>query len=195
MSQLTAPNQTIEATNGVTYAYRRFGGRDNAALPVVFFQHFRGNLDNWDPALVDAIGGTARSHPVRQCRRRRVDRHRAGPRSQRWPSTRLQFIDALGLQQIDVFGFSIGGYVAQELTLIRPRLVRRVVLAGTAPQGGERIHGFDDDVYGNAVPDEPAGDDLLALFFERTDTSVAKGLGVRRRESSHAPTTATSSPR
>jgi pimeloyl-ACP methyl ester carboxylesterase len=69
----------------------------------------------------------------------------------------------------------MGGFVAQELILIRPRLVRRLVLAGTGPQGGERMHGYTDDVYGNATADEPGADDLLALFFERSETSIAKG--------------------
>jgi pimeloyl-ACP methyl ester carboxylesterase len=54
-SNVTAPNQSIEADNGVTFAYRRFGNADGAALPLVCFQRYRGNLDNWDPALVDAI--------------------------------------------------------------------------------------------------------------------------------------------
>ena len=54
-SQLTAPNRTVEASSGVTYAYRRFDNADGAALPLVCFQRFRGNLDNWDPALVDAL--------------------------------------------------------------------------------------------------------------------------------------------
>jgi hypothetical protein len=55
MSQLTAPNQTIETASGITFAYRRFGNAATTALPVVCFQHYRGNLDNWDPALVDAL--------------------------------------------------------------------------------------------------------------------------------------------
>jgi pimeloyl-ACP methyl ester carboxylesterase len=86
-SQLTTPNRTVDAPNGVTFAYRRFGNADGTALPLVCFQHNRGNLDNWDPALVDA----------------------------------LAFIEALGLKQIDILGYSMGGFVAQELTLIRPQ--------------------------------------------------------------------------
>jgi pimeloyl-ACP methyl ester carboxylesterase len=105
-----------------------------------------------------------------------------------------RFIEALELTEIDVLGYSIGGFVAQELTLLRPRLVRRVILAGTAPQGAEGIHGYTDDVYGNAVHDEPDGDDLLALFFERSQTSVARGWEFverifARTEDRDAPTT------
>jgi pimeloyl-ACP methyl ester carboxylesterase len=172
--QLAAPNESIEAANGVTYAYRRFGNADGAEVPLVFFQHFRGNIDNWDPALVDPIA-----------ERREVilfDNAGVGGSSGSIPRTftgmahdALAFIEAVDLHEIDVFGFSIGGFVAQELTLIRPWLVRRLVLAGTGPQGGEDMHGYTDDVFGNAIADEPGGEDLLALFFERSDTSVAKG--------------------
>ncbi|HEY5192426.1 MAG TPA: alpha/beta hydrolase [Solirubrobacteraceae bacterium] len=173
-SNLTAPNQSIEAANGVTFAYRRFGNTDSAALPLVCFQHYRGNLDNWDPALVDAIA-----------EQREVilfDNAGVGGSSGTVPHTvtpmaydALAFIDALGLEQIDILGYSMGGFVAQELTLIRPLLVRRLILAGTGPQGGVEQHGYRDEVNGNAVADEPGAEDLLALFFERSETSVAKG--------------------
>jgi pimeloyl-ACP methyl ester carboxylesterase len=88
----------------------------------------------------------------------------------------LSFIDALGLEQVDLLGFSLGGYVAQELVLLRPRLVRRVVLAGTAPQGGPDLHRWSDDVYSHATADEPGADDLLSLFFSGSEESRAKGM-------------------
>jgi pimeloyl-ACP methyl ester carboxylesterase len=173
-SNLFAPNQSIEGANGVTFAYRRFGNTDSTALPLVCFQHYRGNLDNWDPALVDAIA-----------EQREVilfDNAGVGGSSGVVPHTvtpmaydALAFIDALGLEQIDILGYSMGGFVAQELTLIRPRLVRRLILAGTGPQGGVEQHGYRDEVNGNATADEPGAEDLLALFFERSETSVAKG--------------------
>jgi pimeloyl-ACP methyl ester carboxylesterase len=173
-SQLTARNRTIEASNGVTYAYRRFGERSTEALPLVLLQHFRGNLDNWDPALVDAL---ARSREVIL-----FDNAGVGGSTGSTPRTvtamaqdALRFIEALELDQIDVLGFSLGGFVAQETVLIRPRLVRRLVLAGTGPQGGTDMHGFADDVYASATRDEPAAEDLLALFFERSETSIAAG--------------------
>jgi pimeloyl-ACP methyl ester carboxylesterase len=74
-----------------------------------------------------------------------------------------------------VFGYSIGGYVAQELTLIRPQLVRRLVLAGTAPQGSEGLHGWPSELLAMAAADEQGAEHLLYLFFERTPESVAKG--------------------
>jgi pimeloyl-ACP methyl ester carboxylesterase len=88
----------------------------------------------------------------------------------------LAFIDALGLHQIDLLGFSLGGYVAQELVLLRPRLVRRLVLAGTAPQGGPDLHRWSEDVYALATPDEPTAEDLLELFFSTSEQSGAKGM-------------------
>jgi pimeloyl-ACP methyl ester carboxylesterase len=174
MSQLTAPNRTVDGSNGVRYVYRRFGDGSAGAPPLVLFQHYRGNLDNWDPALVDALAAT----------REVVLFDNAGVGGSTGATKRtvtamahdaLRFIEALELGEIDVLGFSMGGFVAQELVLLRPRLVRRLVLAGTGPQGGEDMHGFSDDVYGHATRDEPDGEDILALFFERSDGSVAKG--------------------
>jgi pimeloyl-ACP methyl ester carboxylesterase len=87
----------------------------------------------------------------------------------------LSFVDALGLREIDLLGFSLGGFVGQELVLIRPWRVRRLVLAGTGPQGGEDMHGFAEDVFAPATRDEPGAEDLLALFFGTSATSVARG--------------------
>ena len=174
VTQLTAPNQTIEAPNGISYAYRRLGERSTGVPPLVALQHFRGNLDNWDPALVDAL---ARTREVIL-----FDNAGVGGSTGTVPRTvtamahdALSFIDALELREIDVLGFSLGGYVAQELALIRPRLVRRLVLAGTAPQGGEDLHGFTDEVFAHANRDQPGPEDVLALFYGRSETSLAKG--------------------
>src|ERR1700689_4530434 len=192
-SNLVAPNQFVTAANDVTFAYRRFGNADAGNLPLVCFQHYRGNLDNWDPALVDAIA-----------RQREVilfDNAGVGGSTGVVPRTvtpmaydALAFIEALDLREIDILGYSMGGFVAQELTLIRPRLVRRLVLAGTAPQGGPELHGYHDEVYGNAIADEPGADDLLALFFERSQTSIDKGQEFIQRiftrtDGRDAPTT------
>jgi pimeloyl-ACP methyl ester carboxylesterase len=174
LTQLTAPNQTVPAANGVTYAYRRFGNAGRGVPPVLFFQHFRGNLDNWDPELVDRI---ATRHEVIL-----FDNAGVGGSSGTTPRTftamahdALAFVDALGLRAVDVFGFSIGGFVAQELILMRPHLVRRVVLAGTGPEGGQRMHGWVPEVFDMAMADEQGGDHLLFLFFERTPESIARG--------------------
>jgi pimeloyl-ACP methyl ester carboxylesterase len=176
-SQLTTPNRTLEAPNAVSYAYRRFGNAAAGAPPLLLLQHFRGNLDNWDPALVDALAET-----------REVilfDNAGVGASSGATPRTMtamahdaLSFIDALELREIDLLGYSIGGCVAQEVTLIRPQLVRRIVLAGTAPEGGVDIHGFSGDVLRFATAEEPGAEGLLYLFFEERDECL-QGQGVR----------------
>jgi len=174
MSQLTAPNLSIDAADGIRYAYRRFGDATTDAVPLLFLQHFRGNLDNWDPDLVDAI---AEQREVILVDYAGVGGSSGRPRTDVTAGAQdiLAFTDALGLRRIDLLGFSLGGFVAQEVTLIRPQLVRRLVLAGTGPQGGADMHGFTPDVYALAAPDEPTGDDLVSLFFSPSQHSTAKG--------------------
>ena len=173
-TQLTAPNLYVEAGNGITHAYRHFGTSGPERAPLLFLQHFRGNLDNWDPLLIDAIA--AEREVIL------LGNTGVGATPGRTPSSvtamahdALAFTDALGLRTLDILGFSLGGFVAQELTLIRPQLVRRLVLAGTGPQGGKQMHGFPSDVLEAATPDESTGEDFVHLFFERTPTSVGKG--------------------
>jgi pimeloyl-ACP methyl ester carboxylesterase len=158
-----------------SFAYRRFGKMQTAAPALLMLQHFRGNLDNWDPALVDRL---AQDREVIL-----LDNRGVGGSTGVVPENvtimardALAFIDALGLKQIDLLGFSLGGYVAQELVLLRPRLVRRLVLAGTAPQGGPDLHRWSEDVYTLATPDQPTAEDLLGLFFSSSDQSQAKGI-------------------
>ena len=133
----TAPTQYVEA-NGIRLAYRRFG-RPNG-VPLVFNQHYTGTMDHWDPAVTD---GFAKSRQV-------ILFNNAGVSSSSGevPATfadmganAVAFIKALGLAKVDVLGFSIGGFVAQEITLAAPDLVRRLVLVGTAPRGGEGMEG------------------------------------------------------
>lgn len=173
-SQLTSPNRAIRGADSVNYAYRRVGTAVAGTPPLVLLQHYRGNLDNWDPELVDLLAAD----------REVILFDNAGVAASTGETPRtvtamahdaLRFLDALKLSAIDLLGFSLGGFVAQELTLIRPWLVRRLVLAGTGPQGGEDMHGFADDVFPSAVRDKPGPEDLLALFFTGSESSVAKG--------------------
>jgi pimeloyl-ACP methyl ester carboxylesterase len=172
--QLTAENRSLEVAD-VSFAYRRFGNKQTAAPVLVMLQHFRGNLDNWDPALVDRL---AQDREVVLLDNRGVGGSTGVVPENATSMARdaLAFIDALGLEQIDLLGFSLGGYVAQELVLLRPRLVRRLVLAGTAPQGGPNLHRWSDDVYALATPDQPTAEDLLSLFFTSSEQSRAKGM-------------------
>jgi pimeloyl-ACP methyl ester carboxylesterase len=186
-SQITAPNLRIEAANGVTYAYRRFGNTETAALPLVFFVHFRANLDNWDPLLVDTI---AQQREVIL-----LDNTGVAGSTGTTPGTveamaldAIAFTDALGLRRYDLLGFSLGGFVAQEVALIRPHQARRIVLAGTGPRGGRDMHVFTRVVLEIAVKDASVAEDLLTIFFEQTATSQARGrefidrLGSRRED-------------
>jgi pimeloyl-ACP methyl ester carboxylesterase len=180
ITQLTASNDSIEAPNGVRYAYRRYGNAGSSALPLVFFQHFRGNLDNWDPILVDTI---AEQREVIL-----LDNAGVGGSSGKVPSTvaemavdAIAFTDALGLRMYDLHGFSMGGFVAQEVALARPHQVRRLVLTGTGPQGGRHMHGWTGEILESCIRDEPGPGDLLTLFFERTETSRARGTEFIQR--------------
>lgn len=129
----TAPNRYVEVA-GVRYAYRRLG--TSTGIPLVLMQHFRGTMDWWDPEVVD---GLAAKRPVIL-----FDNRGVGLSAGEVPgdiktmaADAAGFIKALGLIQVDVLGFSMGGFIAQELALAEPALVRRVILAGTGPQGGQ----------------------------------------------------------
>lgn len=187
-----APTQTVEASNGVAYAYRRFGTSSDG-VPVVFLQHFRGNLDNWDPALVDGIASEREVILV--------DNVGVGASTGRVPSTvaemardALAFTDALGLRSFDLFGFSLGGFVAQELALLRPWAVRNLVLAGTGPKGAPAMHGWREDIERESRHDVPTPANLLYIFFAHSDSSRALGVEFLQRisartEGRDAPTT------
>src|SRR3954469_15029325 len=172
--QLTARNLSLEVGD-VSFVYRRFGNEGTLAPALVMLQHFRGNLDSWDPALVDRL---AQDREVILLDNRGVGGSTGVVAENVTSMARdaLAFIDALGLEQCDLLGFSLGGYVAQQLVLLRPRVVRRLVLAGTAPQGGPDLHRWSDEVYALATADEPGAENLLGLFFSRSEESRAKGM-------------------
>lgn len=172
MSQYSTPNLTLHSAQGFAYSYRRYGKK--GTVPVLFLQHFRGNLDNWDPALVDAI---AEEREVIL-----VDARGVGGSGGEVPTTvrdfaldAIEFADTLGITELDLFGFSHGGFVAQEFALIRPQLVRRLILAGTGPQGGREMHGWNEETRGHAYKDVQGADDVLYLFFTPSAQSQARG--------------------
>jgi pimeloyl-ACP methyl ester carboxylesterase len=174
---------------GVEFAYRRFGSP--AELPLVMLQHFRGNLDNWDPALTDAL---AAEREVILVDYAGVGSSTGEP-SHTIASTARQmiaFADALGLVEIDLLGFSIGGFVAQEIALVRPSLVRRLVLAATGPKGAPGMHGWRDDIAA-AARGESKPENLLYIMFAHTEASQGKGMEflgrfMERRKGRDAPT-------
>jgi pimeloyl-ACP methyl ester carboxylesterase len=131
----TAPTQYVEA-NGIRFAYRRFGMA--GAVPLVFNMHFMGTMDHWDPAVTD---GFAKEREVILFDNAGVSSSSGDvPGSVReMGANAIAFINALGLKQVDVLGLSIGGFVAQEITLQAPDLIRRLVLVGTGPRSGESM--------------------------------------------------------
>ncbi|MGW0423910.1 alpha/beta fold hydrolase [Streptomyces sp. NPDC003015] len=179
-SASTAPNLQVKAVNGVNYQYRRFGHSRPCSVPLVFFQHFRGTLDNWDPKPIDTMA--AKREVIL------VDNVGVGGSTGTTPSTiqemslvAIDFIDALKLPHCDLLGFSLGGQIAQEVALHRPWQVRRVVLAGTGPQGGVDQRQSDPKVLGSVLKDNPGPADFLFLFFKDTASSQAAGTDFLQR--------------
>jgi pimeloyl-ACP methyl ester carboxylesterase len=166
----TAPTQRVEAA-GINFAYRRFGRP--AQVPLVMLQHFRGNLDNWDPALINAL---ADQREVVLVDYPGVGASTGTPSSSVAETARqmIAFVTAFGLERVDLLGFSIGGFVAQEIALVRPTLLRRLILAATGPKGGPGMHGWRDDIAA-AARGESRPENLLYIMFAHTDTSQAKG--------------------
>ena len=171
--------KTVTGTNGVDYAFRQVG---DGAVPLVLFQHFRGNLDNWDPALVDELAATHRVVAF--------DNAGVAASSGTTPATIAQmardaiaFIDALDADEIDVLGFSNGSFVAQELALVRPALVRRVVLASSAPRGAAGMHGWAPEVIAAVGGPQRSADGYLRVFFTESADSRRAGEEAFQRMS------------
>ena len=136
------PSKLVSAANGVDYAYRDTG---DGEVPLVLLNHFRGNLDNWDPALIDALASARRVITF--------DNAGVGGSTGATPNTveqmahdAIAFITAMGFGQVDVLGFSIGSFVAQEIAMIRPAIVPMILphysylLAGLIPQAQVKIY-------------------------------------------------------
>src|SRR6266550_8220301 len=132
----TVPTQKITA-GGVEFAYRELGV-NNPGTPVVFLVHLAAVLDNWDPRVVD---GFAAKRRVIAFDNRGVGASSGVPATsiEQMAKDAITFIKAMGLKQVDLFGFSMGGMIAQEIVLMEPPLVRKMILAGTGPAGGEGI--------------------------------------------------------
>jgi pimeloyl-ACP methyl ester carboxylesterase len=188
-----APTQTISA-GGVDFAYRELGPR--GGVPVVLLTHLAAVLDNWDPRVVDGIA--ARHHVIA------FDNRGVGASTGKTPDTieamardAVMFIRALGLEQVDLLGFSMGGMLAQVIALEEPQLVRNLILAGTGPAGGEGIKNVTrlshlDTVRAAFTLQDPkqllfftrtangrrAGKEFLARLKERTDNRD-KAISIR----------------
>ena len=185
-----SPTRFVSAANGIEYAYRDTG---QGARPLVLLQHFRGNLDNWDPGLIDALAATRRVITF--------DNVGVGATSGTTPTNieemardAIAFLDSMNISEADVLGFSIGSFIAQNIALGRPAAVRRLVLASSAPQGADGMHGWAPDVIeavGSPVPN-PAG--VLRVFYAPSPTSQQAGqqsfgrMGARTTDRDKATT-------
>jgi pimeloyl-ACP methyl ester carboxylesterase len=169
----TVPTRTI-AAGGVEFAYRELGS-DNPGPPVVFLVHLAAVMDNWDPRFVD--GFAAKHHVV-------VFDNRGVGASSGYPATAMEqmardaitFIKAKGFDQVDLLGFSMGGMIAQEIALMEPRLVRKMVITGTGPAGGVGISKVARVTYLDMLRGWLTFQDPKQfLFFTRTPSGIRAG--------------------
>jgi pimeloyl-ACP methyl ester carboxylesterase len=169
-NHLTVPTRFVEV-DGVRFAYRRWG--NPAGVPLFFIQHFRGGMDHWDPLMTD---GLAQGREVILYNGRGVASSSGQPRNRMedMADDIASVIRALGLSRVDVVGFSIGGFQAQEVALRHPQLVRKLMLLGTGPRGGDP--GMEPKVREVAPRPVPTAEDFLYLFFGRSETAKKAGL-------------------
>src|SRR6202163_3220674 len=170
-------NQTVSAANGVEYVYRDAG---EGGVPLVLLQHFRGNLDNWDPTLIDelassrrvvtfdnvGVGGTTGNTP--HC-------------VEQMALDAIAFLSAMDFDQVDILGFSIGSFIAQEIALLRPALLRRVILASSASQGGGGVHGLAHRVIEAVGARETNPEGVLDVFYAPSASSRQAGQQALKR--------------
>jgi pimeloyl-ACP methyl ester carboxylesterase len=174
----TAPTQFVEA-NGIRFAYRRFG--KSGGVPLVFNMHFIGTMDHWDPLVTDGLAA----------KREVILFNNAGISStsgevptsvEEMAANAAAFIKALGLAKVDILGFSLGGFVAQALTVAELGLVRRLILVGTGPRGGERMATLTPEAQAAFTKTYANPDELwLGVFFTPTEASQAAGRTFLRR--------------
>jgi len=178
-SQPTAPTQFVEAA-GIRFAYRRFG--KNGSVPLLFFMHFTGTMDHWDPALTDGFAqdrdvilfnnaGISSSGGEVPTSIEEMARHAAA------------FTDAIGIKKLDALGFSMGGFIAQQFTIDRPDLVRRLILVGTGPRSGEGMASLTpeaQEIFGAKY--DPPKELWLRVFFTPSKQSQAAGTKYLERQ-------------
>ena len=174
----TAPTQFVEA-NGVRFAYRRFGTPNG--VPLVMNIHFTGTMDHWDPAVTD---GLAQNREVILFNNAGISSSSgAVPESiEEMAANAAAFVEALGLKQVDVLGFSMGGLIAQQLAITKPQLVRKVILVGTGPRSGEGMVSLTPEAQEIFGASYAQPDDLwLRVHFAPSEASQAAGRGFVER--------------
>lgn len=173
------PTQQISAAD-VDYAYREYG-QQNGGTPVVFLVHLAAVMDNWDPRVIDGI---AAKHHVIAFDNRGIGASSGSPSNsmEQMADDAIAFIKAKGFKQVDLLGFSMGGMIAQEIVLKEPQLVRKMILAGTGPAGGEGISTVAGVTYYDMLRGFFTGQDPKQfLFFTRTPSGIEAGKAFLAR--------------
>jgi len=171
--------QAITA-GGVSFAYRELG-KQNGGTPVVLLAHLAAVLDNWDPRIVDGI---AAKHHVIAFDNRGIGASSGSPSNamEQMADDAITFIKAMGFKQVDLFGFSMGGMIAQEIVLKEPQLIHKMILAGTGPAGGEGISSVAGVTYYDMMRGFFTGQDAKQyLFFTRTPGGIEAGKAFLER--------------
>jgi pimeloyl-ACP methyl ester carboxylesterase len=174
----TAPTQYADAA-GIRFSYRRFGKKQG--VPLLMNIHFTGTMDHWDPLVVD---GLAAEREVILFNNIGISGTTGDTPSSIYEMARYAeaFVDALGIKELDILGFSMGGLIAQQFALDRPGLVRRIILVGTGPKGGEGMQTLTPeaiDIF-SAKYEQP--DELwLKVHFSPSETSQAAGRAFLKR--------------
>lgn len=173
------PTQFISA-DGINFAYREYG-QDNGGTPVIFLNHLAAVLDNWDPRIIDGI---AAKHHIVVFDNRGVGASTGKPSKsiEQMADDAITFIQAKGFKKVDLFGFSMGGMISQEIVIKQPNLIRKMILSGTGPAGGTGISTVGrvsnwDLVRGIATRQDPK----VYLFFTRTDNGKAAAKAFAQR--------------
>lgn len=189
-SHLTTPTRFVDV-DGASFAYRRWGNAASGQPPLFFLQHFRGGMDHWDPLMTDGLAsgrGVILYDP------------RGGAASTGTPRSLIEdmaddataVIRAIGLAKVDVVGFSLGGMVAQDLTRRHPALVRKLMLLGTQPRGGNPDP--NPRIFEVAPNPVPTVDDFLFLFFGPSEAAKQAGRAFWARHHLRADQDPPSSP-
>ena len=175
----TAPTQFVEAA-GIHFAYRRFGAKID--IPLLFFMHFTGTMDHWDPALTD---GFAHDREVILFNNAGISSSSGEvPTSiEEMAQHAAAFTDALGIEKLDALGFSMGGLIAQQFSIGRPNLVRKLILVGTGPRSGEGMASLTpeaQEIFGAKY--DPPDELWLRVFFTPSKQSQAAGRKYLERQ-------------
>ena len=173
----TAPTRFIKV-DGDTFAYRRWGNNTIGQPPLFLLQHFRGGMDHWDPLMTD---GLAAGREVILFNGRGIASSSGQPRTriEQMADDAAAVIRAMELPQVDVLGFSLGGFQAQDLTRRHPDLVRKLMLLGTGPRGGNPDS--DPGMLEAAARPVPIVEDFLFLFFGRSEAAKQAGHAFWQR--------------